>query len=84
VGAVLITTIKVVEPVTEPEAAVIWTLPIVKLVARPEVLVVATAVLDELQLAEDVRSFLLPSLNVAVAVNCWAEPATTLRLEGVT
>ena len=54
------------------------------LVARPDLLIVATAVLDELQLAEEVRSFLLPSLNVPLAVNCWVEPTTMVELAGVT
>ena len=54
----------------EPEAAVIWTLPIVTLVARPELLIVATAGLDELQAAEAVKSCVLPSVKVPVAVNC--------------
>jgi hypothetical protein len=40
----------------EPEVAVTWTLPIVKLIARPELLIVATALLDELQAAEAVKS----------------------------
>jgi hypothetical protein len=54
----------------EPEVAVISTLPIVTLVARPELLIVATAALDELQAAEVVKSFVVPSVNVPVAVNC--------------
>ena len=36
---------------------------------------VAIAVLDEVQLADVVRFFVLPSLYVPVAVNCWVEPA---------
>ena len=54
----------------EAEAAVIWTLPIVKAAARPELLILARAVLDELQAAEAVKSCVLPSVNVPVAVNC--------------
>jgi hypothetical protein len=37
--------------------------------ARPLVLMVATAVLEELQVAEPVRLCVLPSLKVPVAVN---------------
>ena len=38
-------------------------------VARPLALIVATAVLEELQVAEPVRFCVLPSLKVPVAVN---------------
>lgn len=59
-------TFSVVEPETEPEVAVIVALPWAMLVARPWVpealLMVATAVFEELQLAEVVRFWVEPSL----------------------
>lgn len=38
-------------------------------VAKPLVVIVATAVFDEVQLAEFVRFCVVPSVNVPVAVN---------------
>jgi hypothetical protein len=55
-----LTPLSVAEMLLDPMAAPL---------ARPLVPIVATAVLEELQVAEDVRFCVLPSLNVPVAVN---------------
>jgi hypothetical protein len=47
---------------TEPEAAIIVVLPTPTLVAKPLLLTVATAGAEEVQVTDDVRSLLLPSL----------------------
>jgi len=54
-------TVKRVEPNTEPEAAWIAVAPGVQLALNPAPLIVATIVFEELQLAELVRSCVLPS-----------------------
>jgi len=53
-------------------------------VAMPALETVAALVFDELQVAELVRSLLLPSLYLPVAVNCWASPAGIEGEPGVT
>ncbi len=67
-------TVRVVEPLTEPDVAVIVVVPCATLVARPAPVpcatMVATATLDELQVTEAVKFCVLPSVNVPVAVNC--------------
>jgi len=50
-------------------AALIFVEPTLFPVARPDALTVATAVLEEDQVTELVRFWVLPSLNVPVAVN---------------
>jgi hypothetical protein len=69
-------TVRTVEVFIDPEAAPMLLFPCAALVAIPELLIVATAVFEDVQVAELVRSFLLPSLNVPSAVNCWFCPAT--------
>jgi hypothetical protein len=53
-------------------------------VARPAESMVTRLLSDEPQATSLVRSWVLPSLNVPVAVNCCWEPSVTLGLEGVT
>lgn len=53
-------------------------------VASPVLLIVATLVFDELQVTELVRSPVLPSVNVPVAMNCCVVPLGIERLLGVT
>jgi len=55
-------TVRVVEPVTLPEVAVIVVVPVATLVARPALLIAATLVADELQITVLVRFWVLPSL----------------------
>jgi hypothetical protein len=56
------TTVKLVDPVCPPKAAVIVALPMAAAVNCPVPLTVATTGFDELQAAELVRSWLVPSL----------------------
>src|SRR5579864_1257691 len=79
-----VVTVRIVDPLIVPEVAVIVLLPTAKALAKPALLTVATDWLRELQVTEDVRSCLLPSLNVAVAVNCCAVPEGIEGLLGVT
>ena len=55
-------TVRVVEPVIEPEAARIAVAPCAALVARPVLLIVATLIADEPHVAEAVKSCVLPSV----------------------
>ena len=77
-------TVKVVFTKIVPEAAVMVVVPAVRAVARPLLLTVATAVLDELQVTEIVTSWVVPSENVPVAVNCWVTTRGMVGLAGVT
>jgi hypothetical protein len=63
-------TLALVDPVTELRVAFSDVLPNPVLVARPLELIEMIAGLPELQLAEEVRSCVLLSANVPVAVNC--------------
>src|SRR5271167_4785158 len=54
------------------------------LVAKPLLVMVATEVALEVQVADEVRFCLLPSLKVPVAVNCCWFPAAIEGLTGVT
>jgi hypothetical protein len=81
-------TVRMVEPVMLPNAAVIVVWPAAAHVARPlepaALLTVATAVADELQVTVAVRSCVVVSENVPVAVKCWVVPLAMLGLTGVT
>ena len=77
-------TFRVAEAVMEPEVAVIVALPTPAPEARPAFPIVATAVADELQFTALVRSCVLPSLYVPVALNCWVVPFAMDAVKGVT
>jgi hypothetical protein len=77
-------TLRLVEPLTEPKAAVIDVEPTPVPVIRPPTVTVATAEFDELQLTELVRLTVLPFVYVPVAVNCWLVPLVIEVFEGVT
>lgn len=64
--------------------AVTVTLPAATPLAKPAVLIVASAVLEEFQVAVEVKSWVLLSLKVAVALNCWVAPAAIEAEAGVT
>jgi hypothetical protein len=49
-------------PLKEPEDAVIVLLPVATPAAKPELLILATALLEETQVTDAVRSCVLPSL----------------------
>jgi hypothetical protein len=59
-----------VEPLTEAWLALIVVVPAATAVANPALLTVATDGFDDAQVAVEVRSFVLLSLYVPVAVNC--------------
>lgn len=63
-------TVSIVEPLTEGKVALIAVGPTVKPEASPDELTLATLVLEEFQIAAPVRSCVLLSLYVPVAVNC--------------
>src|SRR5438105_270273 len=81
-------TISVVEPLIEPEVAVIVVVPAPALVASPCVpealLIVATAVTDELHSTVVVMFCVLLLLKVPVATNCSLMPSAIEGLAGVT
>ena len=60
---------RVVDPAMLPDAAVIVVRPEATAVASP-LLTVAAPVLDELQVTDAVKSCVVLSVNVPVAVNC--------------
>jgi hypothetical protein len=55
-------TVNVVFPDTPPDVAVIVVVPVVTPVASPPAAIVATLAVEEAHVAEEVRSFVLPSL----------------------
>jgi hypothetical protein len=61
-----------------PTHALMLALPAVRPEARPEFEMVATALLSEPHATPLVRSWLVPSLKMPVAVNCWNPPAATV------
>jgi hypothetical protein len=81
-------TVNVVDPLTVPEVALIVAVPCARLVAKPAVaallLIVATAGVSELHCTVPVIFWVVPSLNVPVAVNCWVVPRGTAGIAGVT
>src|SRR5262249_31430040 len=77
-------TVRFVEPEIEPEVAVIDVLPAVSPVPSPPVLIVATPVAEEVHTAVLVKFWVVPSLKVPVAVNCWLLPAAIEGFAGVT
>ena len=77
-------TVRVVFPEILPEVAVMVEVPAATAVARPLLLTVAIDVFDELQVTWVVISWVVPSENVPVAVNCWVAPTVWLGLDGVT
>src|SRR5689334_9466080 len=85
---VLVSTVKVVEPLMEFMVAEIVVVPLATAFASPweplVLLIVATPVLLEPQVAEEVRLLVVPSLYVPIAVNCCVLPMAIEELAGVT
>ena len=77
-------TVNSVEPLTEPAVAVIVAWPAAVPVASPPAVMVATDGTEELQLNDAVRSWVLPSLKVPIAVNCCVIPTASNVFCGVT
>ena len=80
---VAVVTVRVAVPDLPPKAAVMVVEPALTPVARPLMLTVATPVLDELQVACVVISWLVPSDNTPRAENCLVAPLGMLGSEGV-
>jgi hypothetical protein len=77
-------TVSVVVPDLPPVAAVIVVLPVASVVAKPAALIVATLVVDDVHVACVVRSCVVLSENVPVAVNCCVVPSAFVGFVGVT
>ncbi len=77
-------TVKVVEPLTAPSVAEIVVVPVARLPTEPRLFMVAVAGLEEPQRTDSVRSCVLLSLKVPVAVNCFVVPTAMLEFAGVT
>jgi hypothetical protein len=81
-------TVSVAEPLTEPKLAVIVVAPWPVLVAKPwlpaALLIAATAVFEELQVSDVVRSEMVPFLKKPVAKNCCFSPSGIEGFTGVT
>ena len=76
-------TFTVVEPTIEPEVAVTPALPSLTLLARPWLSTVAMPLCAESHLADVVKSSVLPSLYVPVALSCFVVPKAKDGFEGV-
>jgi hypothetical protein len=77
-------TVRVAVPLTPLRDAVIVAEPAAAALARPEVFTAATAVFELVQLTLPVRSAVVPSLYLPVAVNCWVVIAAMLTVAGET
>src|SRR5262245_15474196 len=77
-------TVSVVLPLTDPEVAEIVVVPPATPVASPDALTVATDGVDEAQVTCAVRSCVVPSEYVPVAVSCCVAPTAMLGPDGVT
>jgi hypothetical protein len=77
-------TVTPVDPETLPEVAVIVAPPTDNALASPPAAMPNTDGMFELQAADAVRSCVLPSLNVPVAVYCCVVPLAIVAFAGVT
>jgi len=77
-------TVNCVVPLMEPETAMIVTVPSFKPVARPLTVMDAIVGAEEVQATVFVMSWLVPSLNVPVAVYCCCTPSGMVIMSGVT
>src|SRR5262252_3578707 len=77
-------TVSPVLPLTAPSVAEMVVAPAATAVASPAGLIVATAVADDANVTWLVRSSVLESEYVPVAVYCWVAPTVTDALAGVT
>jgi hypothetical protein len=76
-------TVRIAEAFIEPEVALMDVAPTPVPVAAPPPVIVAIPVLEEVQLTEFVKSFVLPSVKDPVAVNCCILPLAIEGLLGV-
>ena len=79
--------VSVVEPLMAPFVAVIVLVPVVALEARPleplVLLILATDLVEELHVTDVVRSCVVASVYVPVAVNCSVVPSAIAGFAGV-
>lgn len=79
-----VVTVRVVLPLCPLWLAVMVVVPVLMALARPEPLIVATVASEELQLADDEMSLLVPSPKLPIAVNCCVLVNCKEAFEGVT
>jgi len=77
-------TVSPVDPLTAAKAALIVLLPVATLVSKPWLSMVAAAGFEDVQTEEALMSCVLVSLNVPIAVNCFAVPTAMREFAGVT
>jgi hypothetical protein len=80
----LAVTVNRVVPLTAPKVALIVLVPVPTPVANPPELIVAVPVVPEAQVTVAVRFWVLLSLKVPVATNCWVAPLAIDGFVGVT
>lgn len=80
-------TASVVDPLIEFDVAAIVVVPCPELVASPSLptalLITATLAFEDVQVATEVRSWVVPSVYVPVAANCCVAPKTIVGFCGV-
>jgi hypothetical protein len=79
-----VVTVRPVDPLIVPKAAVMVVLPVAALVATPLLAMVAAAGLEELQTTDPEISCVLLSLNEPLAANCFVVPAAIAEFAGLT
>src|ERR1017187_8864123 len=77
-------TVNTVDPLTAPDVALIVLVPTATPLANPPTVIVATPVVADAQVTDAVRSCVLLSLKVPVAVNCRVAPLVMDGFAGVT
>src|SRR5262249_34246892 len=77
-------TVSVVEPETAPLVALIVLVPAFTAVASPVALIAAVAGVPDVHVTVLVKSCVVPSLKVPVALNCFVPPTVTVGFGGVT
>lgn len=78
-------TVRVADPEMSPDVAVMVVKPVeIPVVTFPAALMEALAGTDEVQATAAVRSCVVLSVYVPMAVNCWVVPAAILGVPGVT
>ena len=76
--------VKTVDPVTVAQVALTVADPVPTPVASPVLLTLTVEMVSEAQVAVELRSCVLPSLNVPVAMNCCVVPKAIEGFAGVT
>jgi hypothetical protein len=77
-------TVRTVDPLMDPEVAVMVVIPWDALKAKPVLLIGATVADEEVQVTVWVRSWFVPSAKFPAAVNCWLVPNGIETVAGAT